>query len=316
MKAPLVALVAVVLTGGLALTACQGQAPADAPRSSSSDSPSQGGKPTKGGGFANGAPAVYVHYSAPDGKPLPGVSAIYNQVTPEVSTTGTYFTTGFTEGYFGIQQHNAGKKNVIFSMYNPKPGTVPAGDEKGTVLWHDPAVTADQHHEQYSGPSVRMPVNWQIGQPSGFLVVAKPDGTMTDLTPYYYGSAASEPPHWIKLAVIKAYVKTPGQLDHLYNFAEDFQRTTESAKELRKAAYGPGWVQTGSQWQPLTAGSFSYANKPDDPQNGNGGVDGTRFFLQNGGDTKQTQAPNQTVTRPAAGPTPPQDVLDLVKQNS
>ena len=56
-----------------------------------------------------------VHLQFPAGE---GV-AFYNEVTVEKSAPGTYFCAiGWNKGYFGIQESGAGKKVVIFSVWD------------------------------------------------------------------------------------------------------------------------------------------------------------------------------------------------------
>ena len=79
--------------------------------------------------------SVHLAFTAPEGE------LFYNEVVVEQSAPGTYFcSTGFRQGYFGVQELWNGKKLVIFSVWDPgaqdNPNAVPA--EKRVKLLSTP----------------------------------------------------------------------------------------------------------------------------------------------------------------------------------
>ncbi len=86
-----------------------------------------------------------------------------------------------------------------------------------------------------------------------------------------------------------------------YSFIEDFQRDRVSATKARKAHFGNGWVQSkDGQWIALTRARFTADSNP--VLNINAGVDGERFFLTTGGQTKNDGATlNSKIDRKPTG---------------
>ena len=77
-----------------------------------------------------------------------------------------------------------------------------------------------------------------------------------------------------------------------------------SATKVHKAYYGNGWVQDkDGQWTALSKARFTADNNP--AMNINSAVEGERFFLATGGETKNTDTKLQgTTTRPATAGRP------------
>jgi len=77
--------------------------------------------------------SVHLGYPAPEGV------AFYNEVAVEKSADGTYFMVcGWSKGYFGMQELAIGKKQLLFSVWDPAAGQDPkkVPEEKRVKLLH------------------------------------------------------------------------------------------------------------------------------------------------------------------------------------
>ena len=221
--------------------------------------------------------SVHLAYDAPTGV------AFYNQVTVDRSAPGTYFCAcGWNQGYFGIQELANGKKVVIFSVWDSKqndPKAVP--EEKRVKLLHKhEKVRAGRFGGEGSGGQSFLDYDWQIGVAYQFLVTAKVDGDRTQYAGYLRGPDDD----WEHLVTFST-VTGGKNLGGYYSFVEDFKRDRVSAKIQREAHFGNGWIKTvASEWKPVAQARFTADSNP--ATNIDAGVDGERFFLATGGDTK------------------------------
>lgn len=236
--------------------------------------------------------SVHLWYPAPEGV------TFYNEMSVDQSADGTYFMAcGFHMGYYGIQELGNGKKLVIFSVWDPGAGNDPkavAADKQVKILYKDDKVRAKRFGGEGTGGQSFFDYDWKIGQTYRFLVKAKPDGDRTAFSAYFY---IPEDKQWKHLVTFSTLTK--GQLlGGYYSFVEDFKRDRVSATKARKAHYGNGWVQgKDAQWTALSKARFTADNNPS--MNINSAVDGERFFLITGGETKNTDTKlRETMTRP------------------
>ncbi len=145
--------------------------------------------------------------------------------------------------------------------------------------------------------------DWKPGATYRFLVTAKPEGARTAYAAYFY---VPEDKNWKRLATLSTIAGGKG-LHRYYSFIEDFRRNRVSAGEARSAHFGNGWVKaTDGQWTALTRARFTADSNP--VKNINADVDGDRFLLATGGDTKNTGAAlGDVLDRPPGGVTLPGD---------
>lgn len=249
--------------------------------------------------FAEEAPraarSVHLWYPAPEGV------LYYNEMTVEQSHPGSYFMAcGFSHGYFGIQEiRDAGDKVVIFSVWEPgeqnDPNTV-ADERRVQVLFEGDDVRVSRFGNEGTGGKSMFSYDWKIGETYRFLVQAKPDGKRTVYTAWFYLNESSE---WKRLASFST-LANGDLLKNYYSFIEDFRRDGDSAREVRRALYGGGWIKTAEgDWIALTHARFTADRTPT--MNIDSGVDGARFFLQNGGDTENHTPLQSDLRRPPAG---------------
>ncbi|MHC4147261.1 MAG: DUF3472 domain-containing protein, partial [Planctomycetota bacterium] len=127
------------------------------------------------------------------------------------------------------------------------------------------------------------------------------EGDRTTYAAYFYLNEQSK---WKHLATFQT-ITGGDYLSGYYSFIEDFRRNGESARNVRRARYGNGWVKTeAGKWLPLTQARFTADRTPT--VNIDAGVEGGRFFLQNGGDTENhtllrstMDCPIEQMSRPA-----------------
>ena len=131
----------------------------------------------------------------------------------------------------------------------------------------------------------------ELGEKNCFLVRAKVEGEKTA-----YSGFVLQDGNWRKLVTFRT--RTGGQpLKGLYSFVEDFRRDHKSAREIRKARFGEGWVRTvNGDWVTLARARFTASNADwEAKETINAGLDGNWFFLQTGGETKKSLELRSTV---------------------
>ncbi len=225
--------------------------------------------------------SVHLQYPAPEGV------AFYNEVTVDRSAEGTYFMVcGFHQGYFGIQELANGKKLILFSVWDPgnqnDPKKVPE-DQRVKLLSKDEAVRTGRFGNEGTGGQAFFDYNWKVGETYRFLVTAQAKEKRTEFAGYFYLPEKKEWKHLVTFSTL-----TGGKvLGGYYSFIEDFRRNRISATRERMAHFGNGWIKTKEgQWIALTRAQFTADRNP--VTNINAGIDGGRFFLATGGETRNT----------------------------
>jgi len=221
----------------------------------------------------------------------------YNEVTVEKSYPGSYFCVcGFKHGYFGIQQLWQGKKVVLFSVWDPgrqnNPDTVPQ-DRRVKLLYHGQDVNISRFGNEGTGAKSMFNYAWKLGDTYRCMVKASVEHDRTTYAAYFY---LNEEKKWKHLATFQT-ITGGDYLSGYYSFVEDFLRNGHSAQNIRRARFGNGWVKTkNGKWQPLTLATFTADNTPT--MNIDAGLIDGRFFLQNGGQTKNHTPLRSTIKCP------------------
>jgi hypothetical protein len=248
--------------------------------------------------------SVHLGYPAPTG------TAFYNEVTVEQSASGTYFMVcGWRKGYFGIQELASGKKLVLFSVWDPaagdNPETVPPQKQVKT-LHKDPEVRVGRFGREGTGGQAFFDHDWKVKSTYRFLVTAKADGPeRTAYGGYFY---IPETKAWKHLVTFSTLTDKDELLRGYYSFVEDFRRNKVSTTQVRKAAFGNGWVRsTKDEWVSLDRARFTADANP--VLNIDAGAVGATFFLATGGTTANTTTKlRETITREAGESKPPTDL--------
>ncbi len=146
--------------------------------------------------------------------------------------------------------------------------------------------------------------DWKIGETYRFFVKATVEGDKTAYAAYFY---LPESKTWKHLVTFRTAAGGDG-LAGLYSFIEDFRRDTRSAGEVRRAAFGNGWVcDAAGTWAALDKARFTASGATWEAKDSiDAGVAEDRFFLQTGGDTKMSRELRTVIDRPQAGGKPPQ----------
>ncbi len=248
------------------------------------------------------ARSVHLNWSAPE------AVAFYNEVTVEQSVRGSYFMAcGFRHGYFGIQEQGAGRKVVIFSVWDSASGNnanAVAPDQRVEVVYKADDVVARRFGGEGTGAQSFFEYDWKTGETCRFLVRSSAEDGKTAYAAYFYLPAKNT---WKHLATFRT--RSGGDLlKGLYSFIEDFRRDGQSAKEIRRASFGNGWaLDAAGAWHSLakvrfTASSASWEAKDTI----DAGLVGDRFYLQTGGETKRTTLLASWLERSAEQLKPPE----------
>lgn len=239
--------------------------------------------------------------------------AFHNEVTVERSAPGTYFMVcGWKGGYFGIQELEKGRKQVIFSVWDASgtddPQATPETD-RVKLVFKDPAVRVARFGGEGTGGQSFLPFPWKAHTPYQFVVSAKVRGPRTEYTGWLFQPAART---WRKLVTFS----TPAggrALKGLYAFVEDFRRDGASTRRVRRAAYGNGWaLGLDGAWRFLDRAKFTADRNP--VLNIDSGAQGNRFFLATGGDTANHGTPLLGTTVLAPRTDPPALLPDLSQE--
>jgi hypothetical protein len=252
----------------------------------------EGAETSKPPGNIRATRSVHLAYDAPEG------TAFYTEMTVEQSCPGSYFMAcGFSHGYFGIQELNdRGDKIVIFSVWDPgnqnNPNDV-AEEKRVKILYQGDGVQVSRFGNEGTGGKSIFPYAWETGKRYRFFVTSKVDGDRTTFSGYFYINETNQWKHLVSFQTI-----TGGKnLGGYYSFIEDFRRDIASAAKVRKARYGSGWIKTSEgKWIALTRARFTADDTP--VTNIDAGTINYDFFLQNGGDTKNSTPLLSYINRP------------------
>jgi hypothetical protein len=250
------------------------------------------------------AASVHLKFDAPKDSE---VATFYNEMTGVDDPVATYYMAcGFSRGYFGMQVNSKTERRIIFSVWDSGSGQnadTRAGvseDNHVSLLAKGESVEASVFGGEGTGGHSHLVYPWKTGERQKFVVTAKPGGTNTDYTGYWFHP---EEKKWKLIASFRA-PKDGKWLRGLYSFSENFNGNNGHLR--RKALYGPQWIQTsGGEWREILESSFSH--------DGTGktarldrfmGVENGQFFLQHGGFLEGFTKYGDEFTRPASGKAP------------
>jgi Domain of unknown function (DUF3472)/Domain of unknown function (DUF5077) len=242
------------------------------------------------------------------GYPLPkdaGVTAFYNEVTVRTDPLWSYYMAcGFSRGYFGIQVNSPTERRVIFSVWDSGNEAVDrakvAEIDRVKLLGKGDGVVASDFGNEGTGGHSHLVYPWVVGNTYRFLVTAKPEGTTTTYTGWFF---FPERKAWGMIASFRA-PKDGKPLHGLYSFNECFNG--QNGDQRRLAEFGNQWVLNNGAWQELTTARFTHdvTGGKDRIDYESGVTDGRRFFLSNGGWLGSTITTGTTFSRPALGQQP------------
>ncbi len=219
---------------------------------------------------------------------------------------------GWSKGYFGIQELASGKKLVIFSVWDPAAGDNAANvpPEKQVKMLHKNAeVRVGRFGNEGTGGQSFFDYDWKINTAYRFLVTAKADGP--DRTAYSGHFYVPEKKEWKHLVYFPALTTDRIKWCGAVLAVEDFRRNKISATQIRRAAFGNGWVKsTEGKWISLDKARFTADANP--VLNIDAGSVGPAFFLATGGTTENaTTKLRESIARKEGGGKPPADLPTL-----
>ena len=211
-----------------------------------------------------------------------------------------YMANGFGEGYFGIQVKSATERWVLFSVWSPYQTNnlrdIPEAD-RVVLLAKGEGVKAGEFGNEGSGGQSYKVYPWKTGTTYRFLNSVIPDGKGNSIYTAWIAEAGGGP--WQLIARFQR-PKTNKHLTGYHSFLENFM--DRNGYLNRRSLNGNQWVRdTAGEWHEITAARFT----GDDTARGRhrldyaGGVDGTGFFLTNGGFFNNPVELDQVFERPA-----------------
>lgn len=221
--------------------------------------------------------SVHLGFQAPE------ADSFENEVTVQSSARGTFFMVcGWDKGYFGLQELGNGKKLLIFSVWDSEqnnPSAVPE-DRRTRLVEKDEKVRTGRFGGEGTGGQSFFDYDWKVGQPYRLRVSTKVVGNRTE---YSGDFLVPETKQWKRLVTFSTM--TGGKrLSGYYSFIEDFQRDRLSTHHVRRALFGHASVTDSGKTQPITRARFTADSNP--VTNIDAGVEGDRFFLATGGETR------------------------------
>lgn len=248
--------------------------------------------------------SVHLGYPIPEGA---NVTAFYNEVTVKTDPVWSYYMAcGFRRGYFGIQVNSPTERRIIFSVWDSGNEAIDRNkveaENRVQLLAKGDGVFADSFGNEGTGGHSHLKYMWKTGDTYRFLVTAKPDGTHTVYTGWFW---FPEKKAWGLIASFRA-PKDGNYLRGLYSFNENF--VGSNGDKQRLAEFGNQWIQTSDgKWTELTTARFTHdpTGKEDRKDYDAGTVKANgRFFLSNGGFLPGTIQYGNTFSRPAGGKAP------------
>jgi hypothetical protein len=227
------------------------------------------------------APSVHLWYPVPNDT---RVEWFYNEVTVKTDLLWSYYMAcGFRRGYFGIQVNSPTERRIIFSVWDsgeePVDRRKVAAEDRVQLVAKGEGVFSDSFGNEGTGGHSHLVYPWKTGKTYRFMVSARPTGTQTVYSGYFY---FPEKQRWGLIASFRA-PKDGGYLHGLYSFNEDFNGA--NGQQQRLAEFGNQWIKTADgKWLPLTTARFTHTRDgyTDRPDRGAGVTQG-RFYLSNGG---------------------------------
>lgn len=253
------------------------------------------------------AASVHLGYPIPEDAK---VVKFYNEITPREEPVHSYYMAcGFKRGYFGIQVNGPTERRIIFSIWDSGAeandrNKVGQDDRVRLLAKGDGVVAGDFGNEGTGGHSHQI-YPWKNGQTYRFCVVAKPEGTATIYSGYFW---FPEKKAWGLIASFRA-PKDGGYLRGLYSFNENFWGNNGHLRRL--AEFRNQWIETeDGVWSELTKARFTHdgTGKVSRKDYAAGAIrDG--FYLSNGGFVDNGVKYGDTFDRKPAGKRP--DVVGL-----
>lgn len=240
------------------------------------------------------------------GYPAPEATAFYTEMKVEQSVTGSYFMAcGFAHGYFGIQELGNGRKVVIFSVWDPTQGDNPNAvpdEQRVEVLHKADDVVARRFGGEGTGGQSFYQYAWKTGQTYRFLVKTTVTDKKTAFAGYIFLPESNAWKHLVTFRTTTGGANLKG----LYSFIEDFRRDGKSAKEMRRATFGNGWVlDLNGQWRELNEARFTASGATwEAKETIDAGLADDGFYLQTGGDTQTHTTLRSIIKRPAKSSPP------------
>jgi hypothetical protein len=254
------------------------------------------------------AASVHLNYQVKN----PGeVTLFYNEVTAVEEPVHTfYMACGFSRGYFGMQVNSLTERRIIFSVWDSGTGSdaktraeVPEENQTQLVAKGE-GVHASVFGNEGTGGHSHLKYLWKTGEPQKFTLTAKPDGTHTTYTGFWFHP---EQKQWMLIASFRA-PHDGKYLRGFHSFSENF--VGGNGHFVRKARFGPAWIQDAKgQWTEILEANFSHdGTGKADRLDRFMGVEQGKFFLSHGGFVEGFTKYGTPFTRPATN-TPPQLVL-------
>jgi len=249
-----------------------------------------------------GARSVHMWHPAQDAEWM------YGELSVEQSVPGSYFCViGFSCGYFGVQELKDGSKVAIFSVWDPGDpfdfsANAESVDEKIRTknTYAGEGVAIRRFGGEGTGGQSMMPFEWKIGETHRFAVHVRRDGDhRAAFTGYLHRGG-----EWFRMATFST-LQTKGEpsIRNTYSFIEDFRRTSESTRQVRRASFLNFFVKPhGGEWTPMEDGHFTADKNPiltiDAEIVPNG------FAMTTGGTTENTHIKLSDKAKTTVGPCP------------
>lgn len=227
-------------------------------------------------------PSCHLNYRVPKSE---NAEYFYTEVEvpPGCDPMGSYMmAVGFAEGYFGMQVNSDKERRVLFSVWSPyktdNPKDIPE-DYKIKLLRKGTGVHGGEFGNEGSGGQSWMKYSWEAGKTYAFLVKATPNGNgMTEYSAWFQDTGQQK---WHLIASFSR-PHTNTYLKHFHSFLENFN--PDKGFLTRKAYYKNQWYYT-DRWHPVHEAVLTMDNTFVSKQrtDATGGVEGGKFFLQQGG---------------------------------
>lgn len=253
--------------------------------------------------------SVHLGYPLPEGI---DAEAAYCEVKATADPIHTYYCAlGFRRGYFGMQVNGPAERRIIFSVWDaggePVDPKKVGDDDRVKLIAKGEGVFTDRFGNEGTGGHSHLKYRWKTGETQRFLVTAKPDGTGTIYSGYFF---FPETKRWGLIASFRA-PKDGAYLRGLYSFNEVFGG--DYGQLQRRAEFGRQFARgKDGKWTELTSARFTHTGKDETTvrRDWGGGVTpaGDTFYLVNGGFLTEKTTYADALTRMPSKQGPPADI--------
>lgn len=236
------------------------------------------------------APSIHLNYR------VPRADVYYNEITVTESAPGSFFMgIGYNQGYFGIQEHTAGRKWLIFSIWDDRSHDRNAQTEekRAQIVYMDENTRSQRFGNEGSGRQSFYDYDWKVGEKIKLMLKIEDKGERRHYSGYFYHNTLKK---WILMTKYSSIAPQPF-LTRFHSFVEDFRRNYDSFGRHRSLKIDQAWARDlEGKWHYVTDCTFTRDSNPN--TNITAFTQENSFNFGTGGKVKKETKPRTKLQRP------------------